>query len=72
MILDQQKLKLIIIKNSFNDESNTGNLDRIIKMGWENRTPFEAISYRFRVFKKDVFVLMRKVLICSSLKNFKD
>ena len=37
-------------------------LDRIIEMAWEDRTPFEAIEYQFSLKEKDVIQLMRKQL----------
>ncbi len=41
-------------------------LDRVIEMAWEDRTPFEAIKYQFQLTEKDVIVLMRKHLKKSS------
>ena len=34
-------------------------LDRIIEMAWEDRTPFEAILFQFNLAEKDVIKLMR-------------
>ena len=41
-------------------------LDRIIEMAWEDRTPFAAIEYQFGLSEKDVIKLMRKNLKRSS------
>ena len=41
-------------------------IDRIIEMAWEDRTPFEAILYQFGLAEKDVIVLMRSELKRSS------
>ena len=41
-------------------------LDRIIEMAWEDRTPFEAISYQFNITEKDIITIMRKELKRSS------
>ena len=41
-------------------------LDRIIEMAWEDRTPFEAISYQFNIAEKDIIHIMRKELKRSS------
>ena len=41
-------------------------LDRVIEMAWEDRTPFEAISYQFHLSEQDVIMLMRKELKRSS------
>ena len=35
-------------------------IDRIIQMAWEDRTPFEAIEYQFGLKEADVIILMRK------------
>lgn len=34
-------------------------IDRIIEMAWEDRTPFEAIETQFGLKEKDVIELMR-------------
>lgn len=47
---------------------NTVQIDRVIEMAWESRTPFEAIEYQFSLTEKDVIVLMRKELKRSSFK----
>lgn len=39
-------------------------IDRIIEMAWEDRTPFEAIEIQFGLREADVIALMR-----SSLKK---
>lgn len=41
-------------------------IDRIIEMAWEDRTPFEAITHQFALAEKDVIALMRKELKRSS------
>lgn len=43
-------------------------LDRIIEMAWEDRTPFEAIKVQFGFSEAEVIVLMRKELKLSSFK----
>ena len=43
-------------------------VDRIIEMAWEDRTPFEAILNQFDLTEKDVIVLMRNNLKTSSFK----
>ncbi|MBC6998621.1 TIGR03643 family protein [Cytophaga sp. FL35] len=43
-------------------------LDRIIEMAWEDRTPFEAIEVQFGLAEADVIILMRKELKASSFK----
>jgi uncharacterized protein (TIGR03643 family) len=41
-------------------------LDRIIEMAWEDRTPFEAIRVQFDLAEADVIALMRNELKRSS------
>jgi uncharacterized protein (TIGR03643 family) len=41
-------------------------IDRIIEMAWEDRTPFEAIKIQFGFSEADVIFLMRKELKRSS------
>nr|WP_312323636.1 TIGR03643 family protein [Soonwooa sp.] len=41
-------------------------LDRIIEMAWEDRTPFEAIKLQFKISEAQVIELMRKELKRSS------
>ncbi len=43
-------------------------LDRIIEMAWEDRTPFEAILFQFGVSEKEIIILMRGNLKESSFK----
>jgi len=46
-------------------------LDRIIEMAWEDRTPFEAILFQFKLTEKDVIKLMRATLKESSFKRWR-
>jgi uncharacterized protein (TIGR03643 family) len=46
-------------------------LDRVIEMAWEDRTPFEAILYQFNLTEKDVIKLMRGNLKESSFKRWR-
>ena len=41
-------------------------LDRIIEMAWEDRTPFEAIDFQFGLSEKEVIKVMRTNLKRSS------
>jgi len=42
------------------------NIDRIIEMAWEDRTPFEAITIQFGLLEKEVIAIMRSRLKRSS------
>ncbi|NAS32540.1 TIGR03643 family protein [Flavobacteriaceae bacterium R38] len=46
-------------------------LDRIIEMAWEDRTPFEAILFQFGLAEKEVIKLMRGQLKTSSFKRWR-
>jgi uncharacterized protein (TIGR03643 family) len=37
-------------------------IDRVIEMAWEDRTPFEAITIQFGLSEADTIALMRKTL----------
>jgi len=41
-------------------------IDRVIEMAWEDRTPFEAIEFQFGLTESDVISLMRNELKRSS------
>lgn len=46
-------------------------IDRIIEMAWEDRTPFDAILAQFHLAEKDVIKLMRRELKLSSWKRWR-
>lgn len=47
-------------------------IDRIIEMAWEDRTPFEAIKFQFGLAEADVKALMKKELKFSSYKLWRE
>lgn len=47
-------------------------LDRIIEMAWEDRTPFEAIKFQFGLPEKNVIKLMRACLKEGSFKRWRE
>lgn len=46
-------------------------LDRIVEMAWEDRTPFEAILFQFGLPEKEVIRLMRNLLKANSFKRWR-
>lgn len=40
-------------------ETSIKKLDRIIEMAWEDRTPFEAISFQFGISESETITIMR-------------
>jgi len=47
-------------------------IDRIIEMAWEDRTPFEAIEFQFGLKENDVRKLMRREMKESSFKMWRE
>ncbi|NND93710.1 MAG: TIGR03643 family protein [Flavobacteriales bacterium] len=43
-------------------------IDRVIEMAWEDRTPFEAIEMQFGLSESEIIKLMRRMLKSSSFK----
>jgi uncharacterized protein (TIGR03643 family) len=43
-------------------------IDRIVEMAWEDRTPFEAIRFQFGLSEAEVIRLMKREM---TLKNWK-
>ena len=46
-------------------------IDRIIEMAWEDRTPFEAIEFQYGLKENDVRKLMRSEMKESSFKMWR-
>ena len=47
-------------------------VDRIIEMAWEDRTPFEAIEIQFQLSEQEVVKLMRRELKPSSWRLWRE
>jgi uncharacterized protein (TIGR03643 family) len=47
-------------------------IDRIIAMAWEDRTPFDAIKAQFGLAEKEVIALMRKEMKRSSFVMWRE
>ena len=47
-------------------------IDRIIEMCWEDRTPFEAIEFQFGLKEQDVIKIMRRNLKNKSFKVWRE
>ena len=47
-------------------ETSIKKLDRIIEMAWEDRTPFEAITFQFGISEAETIAIMRTELKRSS------
>lgn len=58
----------IISKPKTKDNFTTQDIDRIIEMAWEDRTPFDAITFQFGIKEQEVIELMRQEMKSSSFK----
>ena len=46
-------------------------VNRVIEMAWEDRTPFDAIFFQFGLTEKEVIQLMRNELKLNSWKRWR-
>lgn len=46
-------------------------LDRIVQMGWEDRTPFDEISLQFGLTHGEIIKVMRQEMKSSSFKMWR-
>lgn len=51
---------------------NAKDIDRIIEMAWEDRTPFDAIKRQFGISEQQVIQLMRREMKLSSFKLWRE
>lgn len=63
--LNSQETKTDTPTNT-NERLTVTDIDRVIQMAWEDRTPFEAIFFQFGIKEKEVIALMRNHLKRSS------
>ena len=50
---------------------STRDIDRVIEMAWEDRTPFEAIEFQFGLSESAVIALMRAELKSASFRAWR-
>lgn len=46
-------------------------IDRIVEMGWEDRTTFDAITLQFGVSEQEVIKIMRREMKASSFRMWR-
>ena len=51
---------------------NNQDIDRIIEMAWEDRTPFDAITFQFGLKEQEVINLMRREMKPSSFRMWRE
>ncbi|HMP32226.1 MAG TPA: TIGR03643 family protein [Saprospiraceae bacterium] len=59
------------MKNSTLNQLSPAEIDRVVEMAWEDRTPFEAIEIQFGLKEHEVINLMRKEMKLSSWKMWR-
>jgi uncharacterized protein (TIGR03643 family) len=69
--LMEHESKLAVNNQTEKGIMNEADIDRIIQMAWEDRTPFEAIEFQFGLKEKDVIEFMRKNSIPSSFRMWR-
>jgi uncharacterized protein (TIGR03643 family) len=50
----------------------TLDIERIIEMAWEDRTPFDAINAQFGIAEQEVIKIMRKHMRASSFRMWRE
>lgn len=61
----------IISKPNSPENFTIEDIDRIIEMAWEDRTPFDAITFQFGIKEQEVIELMRKEMKASSFRMWR-
>ena len=57
-------------KKKYKDLS-TEEIDRIVEMAWEDRTPFDAITLQFGLSEQEVITLKRREMKASSFRMWR-
>lgn len=56
----------------FMDNLTESDIDRIVEMAWEDRTPFDAIKAQFGLRETEVIKIMRSEMKLSSFKMWRE
>jgi uncharacterized protein (TIGR03643 family) len=67
-----RKLNIVVKSVKMKSNLEVSDIDRIIEMAWEDRTPFDAIFYQFGLKEANVKALMKKELKFSSYKLWRE
>jgi uncharacterized protein (TIGR03643 family) len=54
-----------------NHDLSPEDIDRIINMAWEDRTPFEAITFQFGLTEADIIKLMKREMRLNNWKKWR-
>ncbi|WP_115124309.1 TIGR03643 family protein [Marinirhabdus gelatinilytica] len=55
------------MKNNF----TARDMDRILEMAWEDRTPFDAIKFQFGISEQEVITIMRREMKPASFRMWR-
>lgn len=61
----------IISKPRAKENFTAQDIDRIIEMAWEDRTPFNAITFQFGIKEQEVIELMRQEMKPNSFRMWR-
>lgn len=61
----------LYICSAMEKEFTERELDRIIEMAWEDRTPFDAITFQFGLSEQETIEIMRKEMKPSSFRMWR-
>jgi len=50
---------------------NEEDINRVIEMAWEDRTPFEAITMQFGISEQETIMIMRREMKASSFRMWR-
>ncbi len=65
-------LAYLKVKNTSGEKLTAIEIDRIIEMAWEDRTPFDAIEHQFGLNEQAVRNLMKKELKPNSYRRWRE
>jgi len=67
-----ERCEALLLKNPLKLDFTESDISRIIEMGWEDRTAFEAIEAQFGIAQDGVIKIMRANLKLNSFKLWRE
>jgi len=67
-----ERREAVLLKNPLKLDFTEADISRIIEMGWEDRTAFEAIEAQFGIGQDGVIKIMRANLKLGSFKLWRE
>jgi len=69
-VVEEIKLSLLVMNQKYKNLASE-QIDRIIRLAWEDRTSFESIEKKLGLSESDVIYVMRRQLKPSSFKRWR-